>query len=386
MRSDRDPRPPGIVGVIRGDPHDPLTWSGTSVHLFAALAEAGALVAAVDATAPPPLEALAKVLSFAPNLDRWRDRYNTSVLHRRLMTAVAARRIARSVRAPDALMQVGAWCDLAHDRRVRPRLRCSYHDGNLAVVLRRADMVMHPGSRSMQRALEFERRLYDNLDLIMPMSRWLRDSFVHDFEQDPAKVVVVGAGANIARIPDPPNRDFTRPRFLFVGIDFVRKGGRQVLTAFGKVREARPDAELWVVGRDAPAEAHPGVRFFGRIHRNTAEGEALLDRLYRQATAFVMPSLFEPFGIVFLEAMAYRLPCVGADRCAMPEIIEDGATGYLVPPEDADAIADRLMRLIEQPETAAVMGEAGYHRFLDRYTWDGVARRIVGETERRLES
>ena len=65
---------------------------------------------------------------------------------------------------------------------------------------------------------------------------------------------------------------------------------------------------------------------------------------YRRATAFVMPSRYEPFGIVFLEAMAYWLPCVGSRTCAMPEIIDEGVTGLLAEPDDVDSLADCLSR------------------------------------------
>ena len=58
---------------------------------------------------------------------------------------------------------------------------------------------------------------------------------------------------------------------------------------------------------------------------------------------FVMPSLYEPYGIVFAEAMAHRLPCIGADNCAMPEIIKHGETGYVVPVRDEMALANRLV-------------------------------------------
>jgi len=89
-----------------------------------------------------------------------------------------------------------------------------------------------------------------------------------------------------------------------------------------------------------------------------------------------MPSQYEPFGIVFLEAMAHGLACVASDRCAMPEIVEDGATGYVVPARDVEALAQRLLELAD-PGRAHSFGEAGRERFLEHFTWDAVAGRIV---------
>ncbi len=375
---------PSIVGVIRGDPQHPLTWSGISSYLFGALSEKRALEGAVDAQPPRPLQRLAMASSFSPNLERWRQRYNVSIIDRRAMSWFAARR-ARSVDPrPDALLQIGAWCDLTRSRHLRPKLRCSYHDGNLAVVLRRLDVSLERESKRIRKALDFERRVFDSMDLIMPMSEWLRSSFVEDFEQDPEKVVVVGAGPNLDSIPPPPSRELHPPRLLFVGKDFHRKGGGQLLAAFARVRAQAPEAELWIVGPEGLDDA-PGVRSWGPVHRHTPDGRALMERLYEQATVFVMPSLFEPFGIAFLEAMAYRLPCIGADRCAMPEIIQQGVTGFVLSPEDPEQLADRLLYLIEHPERAAAMGEAGYRRLLEGYTWDQVAGKMLNEIAKRID-
>jgi glycosyltransferase involved in cell wall biosynthesis len=265
-------------------------------------------------------------------------------------------------------------------------LRASYHDGNLATYLQRPGLEIDPGSKLVRQAWAMERRLYDDLDLILTMSDWVRDSFVEDFGQDPGKVVTVYAGANLGSVPDAPPRERSRPRFLFVGKgDFARKGGPQVLQAFAHVRERFPEAELWLVGPKRASSNEAGVRWLGKIARSAPEGDRMIDRIYRDATAYVMPSVYEPFGIAFLEAMSHRLPCIGGTCCAMPEIIEDGATGYVVPPGNVELLAERLLDLAGDAGRSQAMGEAGYRRFLDRYTWDGVAARIVDEIRKRLD-
>jgi glycosyltransferase involved in cell wall biosynthesis len=108
-----------------------------------------------------------------------------------------------------------------------------------------------------------------------------------------------------------------------------------------------------------------------------------LAALYRDATVFAMPSVYEPFGVAFLEAMAYRLPCLGSDRCAMPEIVEEGITGYTVDAFDTETLARRLLELAEG-DRARAFGEAGHRRFLERFTWDGVAAKMVDAVAARL--
>jgi alpha-maltose-1-phosphate synthase len=375
--------PPRVVAVAPGEPFDPGTWSGSSAHLLRAFERAGALAGAVGAGSKA-LDLLEQAASFSSDRGRWRQRYHSrsspaSPLARRARSTIGRRRLCNLGAEADGLLQIGAWYDLGGSEG----LRCSYHDGNLAVSLSRPESLLDRSDRGLRRALEAERHLYDRMDLIFTMSDWLRGSFLDDFGQAPEKVVTVGAGANLETVPEAPERTFEQPRILFVGMSWERKGGPQLLETFRMVRAKRTDAELWIAGpEESPAE-EPGVRFFGRIQRGSAEGERRLDELYRGATAFAMPSLYEPFGIVFLEAMAYRLPCIGSDRCAMPEIVEDGVTGHVVDASDTVALAERLLDVAE-PERGRALGQAGYERFLERFTWDRVAARIIAAVSESL--
>jgi glycosyltransferase involved in cell wall biosynthesis len=141
---------------------------------------------------------------------------------------------------------------------------------------------------------------------------------------------------------------------------------------------------LDIVGpREVQEPLPPGVVLHGRIDRSTPEGEQEYLDVYRRATAFVLPSLYEPFGIVFLEAMAWGLPCVVANRCAMPEIVDDGTTGRVVDPTDRDALAGALLELTD-PAVAHRMGGAARRRMEERFTWDAVAERMLAELEARI--
>ena len=118
-----------------------------------------------------------------------------------------------------------------------------------------------------------------------------------------------------------------------------------------------------------------------------AELVAVLDA----ATVFVTPSIYEPLGIVNLEAMAVNLPVVGTATGGIPDVIVDGETGYLVPIEQkqdgtgtplnpkqfhAD-LALRLTKLLENPELAAKMGQAGRRRAEEQFAWTTIGERTV---------
>ena len=110
--------------------------------------------------------------------------------------------------------------------------------------------------------------------------------------------------------------------------------------------------------------------------------------LYTYATAFVTPSLYEPFGIINLEAMSCGTPVVGSAVGGIPEIIVDGKTGFLVPleptsstnfePKNPDefqhALADKLNVLLDNPEMAKKFGEASRQRAIDVFSWKSIAK------------
>lgn len=325
-----------------------------------------------------PLVRAEQLASVDRDQTRWRHRYNAgaaplSPVIRASMSSLAqvrARRASRECR-PDAWLQLTGWYRPRPQGRV---VRASFHDGNLATFLQRPDLRLDRTTRSVKRALAHERRLYDEMDVILTMSEWLRRSFLDDFEQDPEKVVAVGAGPNFDAPPDVPERRWTPLRALFVGKDWERKGGPAVLRAFARVREQQPGAELAIIGPERlPGPIPEGVNFHGRLMPGAPE----LRAAFASATAFLMPSVYEPFGIALLEAMAYGLPCIAGDACAMPEIVEEGETGFLVAPGDTEALADRLGALAAQPRLAEDMGRAARRRMDARFTWRAVAERAV---------
>jgi glycosyltransferase involved in cell wall biosynthesis len=372
-----------LVGVIDGDPFDPQLWSGSSRYLFEALQKRGALRAAVSAVASAVERALYQALSLQGDMARWRFRYHLNLGYYRAMTRRARLAVDR-IPPPeyDVILQVGAWYDLTGGGQ-KPVV--SYHDGNLATLLKSPYGYPSIAARHISAALKYERELYNRISLVFPMSRWLADSFVRENGVSHRKVYPVGAGVNLPQIRPTQNKDHSVPRILFVGLDFERKGGPDLLTAFKRVRAEIPDAELTIIGRKLE-DAPPGVRSLGPLSKgNPADVERLLDE-YERASVFVMPSLYEPFGIVFGEAMAHRCPCIGTNICAMPEIIEHGRTGFVVAPRDTATLAKRMIDLLKEPLMAREFGERAYEKYMRDLTWDAVAGKICDRTMNELRA
>jgi glycosyltransferase involved in cell wall biosynthesis len=170
---------------------------------------------------------------------------------------------------------------------------------------------------------------------------------------------------------------------LFVGTDFVRKGGETLLQAFKTVRREVRGARLVIVGSEPKVDME-GVVVRGFINKNSAAGLAELLTLYAEASVFTMPSLFEPFGIPYVEAMFCRTACVGTNIAAIPEMITDGDNGFLVEPGDHAALAERLICLLKDRRLQAAMGERGFARARQCFTWDVVAEKMVKDVQRCL--
>jgi starch synthase len=96
-------------------------------------------------------------------------------------------------------------------------------------------------------------------------------------------------------------------------------------------------------------------------------------QLLSHATAFVCPSQYEPLGIVNLEAMACGTAVVASNVGGIPEVVADGETGLLVPPDEPDALADALNTLARDPERAKAMGEGGRQRAISEFDWTSIA-------------
>ncbi len=219
-----------------------------------------------------------------------------------------------------------------------------------------------------------ETSIYENATLVFVRSLHVERSLVeqYGFPQDRIKLVYAGSNAGT-----PPTADkgfdgdrFAAKRILFVGSDWRRKGGPTLLEAFRQVREVHPDAELVLVGKTPPIN-EPNV---------TVLGELPLDRVsheYQRSTVFCVPTLREPFGIVFVEAMSYGMPVVATKIGALPDMVEDGVNGYLVAPGDVRALAEHLITLLREADLVAAMGARSMALASDRYNWDAVGRKMA---------
>ncbi|WP_091450579.1 glycogen synthase [Actinokineospora iranica] len=244
-----------------------------------------------------------------------------------------------------------------------------------------------------------ERTAYESADAIIAVSAGMRADVLACYPAlDPAKVHVVRNGIDAAAYRPVSEDDVLRrfgidpgrPTVVFVGRITRQKGLAHLVAA---AHHVDPDAQI-VLCAGAPdtpeiaeetqaavaelAAARPGV-FWVQEMLQAAEVRQLLSH----ATVFVCPSVYEPLGIVNLEAMACATAVVASDVGGIPEVVADGETGLLVHYDEADpsafrsGLADAVNALLGDPARAAAMGAAGRERAEREFSWTSVAEQTV---------
>jgi len=219
--------------------------------------------------------------------------------------------------------------------------------------------------------IALERTIYHHAALVFTRSSNIAADLTRFYDVAPDKAVCVFAGSNapVFDQPDCAHADSGNLNVLFVGAEWERKGGPVLIEAFRQVLRAIPDATLMIAGVRRDLDV-PNCTWLGHVPLDQ------LSQHYSRASVFCLPTRLEPFGIAVVEAMMHKLPVVASRVGAIPEIVNDGITGDLVPPGNATALAQALIRLLQDPARCRGYGEAGYHRAIGTYTWDRVGQRI----------
>ncbi len=247
--------------------------------------------------------------------------------------------------------------------------------------------------------IAIERELVRCADRVIAECPQDRADLVTLYSGDPARLTTVPCGYD----PDEFGAGDRRRARAALGIaddEFVvlqlgrivpRKGIDNVIRAIAPlVHEHGVNARLVVVGGEADAPCEIATPEIGRLRRVAEEsgvrgrvtftgrrGRHQLRAFYNAADTFVTTPWYEPFGITPLESMACGTPVVGANVGGIKFSIVDRVTGFLVPPNDPAALADKLATLAANPALARAMGRAGMHRARSMFTWERVSQQLA---------
>jgi glycosyltransferase involved in cell wall biosynthesis len=206
----------------------------------------------------------------------------------------------------------------------------------------------------------------------------------------PDKAVTVRYGLNVTGAADTQGTQARESFRAELGIDpgakvagsvcrlIEQKGLPHAIQAFRQVIDNVPGAHYVIIGdgplRPALEAQINALGLAGKVHLPGWRSNAAA--LMPAFDLFLMPSLWEGFGLVVLEAMAASLPVIASRISALPEIVVEGETGYLVTPADSDGLAKHLTRLLTDPALATHLGEAGLTRLQNEFSAD----RMIDQT------
>jgi glycosyltransferase involved in cell wall biosynthesis len=369
---------PRVLGLCSGDPFSPRSFSGSVRQLYLALDRQGALAGAVDVDGGKHTSSVSYALTVINS---------RRVYGRRLLTRWTERDMRlRSRRAELLLEDFEADAALMYGTDffpAAPEGECTVPvgaamDATFAQIARSGeDKFASLSPTEVGECVENQRRVFARCRWLFPRSEWCAASLEDDYGVPRDKMVVTGAGPNVDE-ELPVRRGHDGRTLLFVGRDWHRKNGPLVLDALRLARRTRPDLRLVVVGPEGEGLAEDGVEWLGPLD---GDQRGRLLQLYAEASLYLCPSRFEPFGIALLEAMAAGCPVVALDRGAAREMIEDGVTGALVDQAEPRQLADAILHWTSDRDALVRAGELGRERVRANWSWDTAAERVVAAFE-----
>jgi glycosyltransferase involved in cell wall biosynthesis len=224
-----------------------------------------------------------------------------------------------------------------------------------------------------------QKRVARKLSHIITVSQTARQDISRDFNIAPQRFRIIPNGINTDLFyPIPEIRREKNRLIVTNSADMPLKGLYYLLRAVAAVAHRRP-VKLTVVGSPRKnGYSQRLIRQLGIGNLITFTGRIANEqfvREYARATAAVVPSVYEGFGLPAGEAMACAVPVISTTGGALPEIIGDA--GVLVPPADHQALAGAILKILDQPQLAQKLGQAGYRRVQQQFTWKEAARKTV---------
>lgn len=378
-----------VAFAMAGDARDPAAFSGLPASLFRALSDLGVDMVPVDVEPSGPWQRVlvnTMTLGFLdPHLIAQSLRLQRSArlafraskprLHpSREMAAVRSSFAARRLRAYGPVDRA-----ISFGSEFRLPRGTDYVTLDDATIVQLHRSYAYPWMQavpdhSLRRMMARQQLVYRKARACCFVSHWAARSALGDYRIAPARVHVVGCGPNRALAPAP--REWSTPRFLFVGKDYERKNGPLVLRAFAEVRRHHPSARLDVVGEHPPID-QPGVTGHGLLALDVPSDVEKVNELFRLATCFVMPSEAEPAGYVFAEALAAGIGSIGTTNGGSSTIIGDA--GVTVEPGRLAPLTEHMLRFCDPGVAREFAGRARARSPL--FTWRAAAERMVRALE-----
>lgn len=226
-------------------------------------------------------------------------------------------------------------------------------------------------------AERLEQESYMQMDHIFTISEYVKQNLISHYKIDAKKITVVGTGLGVIA-PYFKAKDYSNGKILFVAKGrFEDKGGPSVIEAFKIASRINPNLELTIVGQDKYIEEInvKNIKTYGYVELRK------LQELFNNSSLFLMPAVNEPWGLVYLEAMACKMPIVGLNKNSFPEISANGNNGFGLKRLDVNELAQVLVDAFSNPQKLEEMGSRAQEFCLRKFSWKKTVQKIIETIE-----
>ena len=233
-------------------------------------------------------------------------------------------------------------------------------------------------------------------DLVTCSSRAHAELIASEAGINPDKIKIIPLGVPLPELNHKPKSEFDSAIILFVGRLEKRKGVHILIKAMPYILEEIPQAKFLIIGKDTLLNVHSSlfngsqdISFKSLILKDLPEQYLShvsflgyvepkdLDFYFRICDLFVAPSLYESCGFIYLEAMSYAKPVIGCGVGGIPEVIQDGVTGLLVPPEDPESLAWAIATLLKDKDRRLEMGKMARKHIETNFTREHMVENTI---------
>jgi glycosyltransferase involved in cell wall biosynthesis len=221
-------------------------------------------------------------------------------------------------------------------------------------------------------------------DAVFAVSNSVREHCIHVDRIRPSRVHTIYNGLNLARFEGAPRPVSAPGQELITSVGNIRrvKGHDIFIRAAAIIAKQYPNVQFSIAGETLEQDYFQELRVLVETLKLTSQfhfdgGITDLPGYLARASIFVLPSRSEGFSNAIIEAMAASLPVVATKVGGNPEAVEDGVTGFVVPPENPAALADAILRLLSDPKRSESMGEAGRRLAMRKFSTETVVNQVI---------
>lgn len=226
---------------------------------------------------------------------------------------------------------------------------------------------------SIEQANEIERRNIEKSSIVIYPSKWAAESAINDYGANKDKIKVIPFGANLIEIPETNTLNFNKTldeiHFLFLGVEWERKGGETVLKTLQLLRSKGLNVFLTICGCTPNIQKEDFITIIPFIDKNTVVGEEKIAALFRKSHFLFLPSKAECFGIVFCEASAFGVPSLSIVTGGIGDAVLDGVNGFKIKTPSPELFSELIIELTKSTEKYRELSKSSRHFFEEKLNW-----------------